>query len=152
MQKGNGEPLTHLHLEDARLVSELSVQWSDGEREVIIPPFPITGRSRPLDNRNLWKISFPAVKSQIIAMLREKGYHGSNSRTPASFMLKTTFSSGGVSKESELVLLPLDLSSYGPKFMPLENHSNLNLQLTTSTRTPKVHEFIFGKIDIIRRP
>ena len=89
------------------------------------------------------------IPSQIIAIIGVRGYHGSYSRTPASFMLKTTFSSGGVSKESELVLLPLDLSSYGPKFKSLENHPNLNLQLTTSTRNPKVREFSSGKFDII---
>ena len=92
MQRGVGEPLNYMYLESARIVAELSVQWSDGSREVIIPPFPINRRSVLRDTRNLWKISLREVKNQVISSLKDKKTRSSTDISPASFTLKATFS------------------------------------------------------------
>ena len=135
VQRGTGESLGHIHLEGARIVAELSVQWSDGTRDLIISPFPINRRSVLEKNRNQWRISLPIVKNDIRSFINDK--QKSKYLSPASFTLKVTFSSGGVSKEAELVLLPLDTTSY------LESgttnaYPSLNLQLTSSTKNPRV--------------
>ena len=126
-----------MYLESARIVAELSVQWSDGSREVIIPPFPINRRSVLRNTRNLWKISLREVKNQVISSLKDKKTRGSKDLSPASFTLKATFSCGGISKYTELVLLPLD-SSPSTDSVARRRYPNLNLQLTTSTKTPRV--------------
>ena len=145
MQRGVGEPLNYMYLESARIVAELSVQWSDGSREVIIPPFPINRRSVLRDTRNLWKISLREVKNQVISSLKDKKTRGSKDLSPASFTLKATFSCGGISKYTELVLLPLD-SSPSTDSVARRRYPNLNLQLTTSTKTPRVRIMFFHSL------
>ena len=114
------------------------MQWSDGSRGVVIPPFPINRRSILNNNRNQWKVSLPIVKNRIVSILNKNGNQKTKSQiSPASFTLKTTFSSGGVSKESELVLLPLD-APVPSNAVARKQHPNLNLQLTTSTKNPRV--------------
>ena len=126
-----------MHLEDARIVAELSVQWSDGKREILISPFPINRRSLLENNKNQWKISLPIVKNHISSLLNDKENHRSNYHSPASFTLKVTFSSGGISKESDLVLLPLDATP-SVEAEATKKYPNLNLQLTSSTKNPRV--------------
>ena len=127
-----------MHLEGARILAELTVQWSDGSREIVVRPFPINRRSILEDNKNKWKINLPIVKNRIISLLSKQGNDRSNQISPASFTLKTTFSSGGISRESELVLLPLDSLSSANSMSTRQRSSNLNLQLTTSTKSPRV--------------
>ena len=126
-----------MHLEGARIVAELSVQWSDGKREIIISPFPINRRSLVENNRNQWKISLPIVKNRITSILNDEENQRSKYLSPASFTLKVTFSCGGISKESELVLIPLDAIP-SVEAEATKNYPNLNLQLTTSTKNPRV--------------
>jgi hypothetical protein len=126
-----------LHLEGARIFAELSVQWSDGSRESVLPPFPINRRGVLENNRNQWKISLPIVKNDILTLLNKEGNDRTKHLSPASFTLKATFSSGGISRDSELVLLPLDTVSLANS-RTTKRYSNLNLQLTTSTKNPKV--------------
>ena len=134
-----------MYLESARIVAELSVQWSDGSREVIIPPFPINRRSVLRNTRNLWKISLREVKNQVISSLKDKKTRGSKDLSPASFTLKATFSCGGISKYTELVLLPLDSTS-STDSVARRRYPNLNLQLTTSTKTPRVTNNVFAQV------
>ena len=126
-----------MYLEDVRIVAELSVQWSDGKRETIISPFPINRRSLLENNRHRWKISLPIVKNHISSVLNDKESQRSNYLSPASFTLKVTFSSGGISRESELVLLPLDATP-SVEAEATNKYPNLNLQLTSSTKNPRV--------------
>ena len=128
--------MSHVHLGDGRLVAELSVQWSDGERELLLPPFPVNRRSQLAGSRNMWKINIPALKGRISTLLNKNGHY--NRRVPTSFTLKATFSSGGISKESELVLLPLDASANNRPDASTKETPHPNLQLTTSTKHPKV--------------
>ena len=139
MQRGTGESLSHMHLEGARIIVELIVQWSDGSREIVIPPFPVNRRSTLDNNKNKWKISLPIVKDRIMSLLNKQGDDRLNQISPASFSLKASFSSGGISRDSELVLLPLD--SLSPTSSRINRHrsSNLNLQLMTSTKHPTVY-------------
>ena len=132
--------MTYSHLEGARIFAELSVQWSDGSREVVVPPFAVNRRSVVENNRNQWKISLPVVKNHILSLLNKDENIRTMNISPASFTLKATFSSGGISRESELVLLPLDTLSR-PNHRSMRRYTNLNLQLTTSTKNPRVRHY-----------
>ena len=142
MQRGTGEYLSFTHLEGARIIAELIVQWSDGSREIVVPPFPINRRSILENNKNKWKVNLPIVKKRIIDLLKKQGNDRLNQISPASFTLKATFSSGGTSRDSELVLLPLDSISPKNSRISRKRTSNLNLQLMTSTKNPRVGESI----------
>ena len=133
--------MNYLHLEGARIFAELSVQWSDGSRELVVPPFPVNRRSVLENNRNQWKISLPIVKNHILSLLNKNGNDRTKHLSPASFKLKATFSSGGISIDSELVLLPLD-TVLRANSRATKRYSNLNLQLTTSTKNPRVRSTI----------
>ena len=147
MQRGTGESLSHMHLEGARIIVELSVQWSDGSREIVVPPYPVNRRSTLDKNVNKWKISLPIVKSRIITLLHQQGDDRLNQISPASFSLKATFSSGGISRDAELVLLPLDSLSSSSSRISRHRSTNLNLQLITSTKNPRVSKALLSHLN-----
>ena len=110
---------------------ELNLQWSDGRRDSISPPFPVRRRSTFFGNRHAWGMRVPNLKHQLAARSHD-GVEIASVTATASFSTTTAHSSHDMplEKSVDLILLPETNST---RFVP-------KLQLTTSTLEPKVGE------------